>query len=241
MQGGHREQESDMGRTSQRNSQRNTGAFILGGIIGGIVGAAVTLWNTPKSGDELRATVSGGSSTGATATRDGAVTTRSTTSGRFSNPVLSFIERAAAPIVGVELGKLAKDDPGSTEHRPVRTSAADARPPVHGDEHVPHDKDNVDHQQVATTDELTSPPSRSAANVKATATSDLNDGDAQVSSHGDDHVSHDEIDVDDQHVATIEELTSPPPQAADGDTREDRSRRNREPSPFPDLEHNDRT
>ncbi len=230
-----------MSRSSTRSSQRNTGAFMLGGVIGGVIGAALMLWNTPKSGDEVRGMVSSGSSTGATVTRDGAVTTRSTTSGRFSNPVLSFVERAAAPIVGVELGKLAKDDPGSTEYPPVRTSAADARPPVHGDEHVPHDKVDVDHQHVATTDELTSPPSRSAANVKATTTSDLNGGDAHVSSHGDDHVSHDEIDVDDQHVATIEELTSPPPQTADGDTQEDRSKRDREPSPFPDLEHNDRT
>lgn len=230
-----------MARSSKRNAERNVGAFILGGVIGGVVGAAVTLWNTPKSGDEYRAMVPGGSSTGATVTRDGAVTTHSTTSGRFSNPVLSFVERAAAPIVGVELGKLAKDDPGSTEYRPVRTSAADARPPVHGDEHLPHDKVDVDHQRVATTDELTSPPSRSAESSRTTASSNLDDRDAQPSSHGDDHVPHDDVDFDDQHVATIDELTSPPPQAAAADTRDDRSRRNREPSPFPDLEHNDRT
>lgn len=228
-----------MARSSKRNSKRNAGAFILGGVIGGVVGAAVTLWNTPKSGDEYRAMVSGGSSSDATVTRDGSVTTHSTTSGRFSNPILSFVERAVAPIVGVELGKLAKDDPGSSEYRPVRTSAADTRPPVQGDEHVPHDEVDVDHQHVATTDELTSPPSRSAAISRDT--SDLGNREAQPLSHGDEHVSQDEVDFDDQHVATIEELTSPPPQTADGDTRDDRSKRNREPSPFPDLEHNDRT
>lgn len=109
-------------------SQRNTGAFVVGGVIGGLIGAAVTLWKTPKSGSELLSGIS--------ANREGSnvVTFRASDdeSGRqqrFSNPVLSFVEKAAAPIVGVELGKLAKDDPEAMSARPVRPSSADAKLP----------------------------------------------------------------------------------------------------------------
>lgn len=111
-------------------SQRNTGAFVAGSVIGGLIGAAAVLWKTPKSGAELRAGFNGGS--GAEGDR---VTYRAEAGGdveretRFSNPILSFVERAAAPIVGVELGKLAKDDPHAAA-TPVRTSSADARPPT---------------------------------------------------------------------------------------------------------------
>lgn len=172
-----------------KSSKRNTGAFILGGVVGGLVGAAVTLWNTPKSGDELRTSLSGESSIDAPGSRDVTIQSRSATDGRFSNPVLSFVERAAAPIVGVELGKLAKDDPDALQHQPVRSSAADARPPSHGEKQLPHD----------------------------------------------------EVDVDHQHVATVDELTSPPPQTADTSQDDQETSKNRGPSPFPDLEHNDRT
>lgn len=113
-------------------SQRNTGAFVAGSVIGGLLGAVLALWKTPKSGAELRAGIS--------LERDNVVTYRPETDRadigtvereqRFSNPVLSFVERAAAPIVGVELGKLAKDDPNAAAATPVRTSSADARPPT---------------------------------------------------------------------------------------------------------------
>jgi hypothetical protein len=108
-------------------SQRNTGAFIAGSVIGGVIGAAVALWKTPQSGPELRASLSGGE-------RDGAVTYRTEPGGtgvanrRFSSPVLGFVEKVTAPIVGVELGKLAKDDPQAYTS-PARSSSADARPP----------------------------------------------------------------------------------------------------------------
>lgn len=223
-------QESD----TAMSSQRNTGAFILGGVVGGLIGATVTLWNTPKSGDELRALISGGSSPspGPADTTDGVSSTRSTTSGRFSNPVLSFIEKAAAPLVGVELGKLAKDDPESAQYQPVRASAADARPPTHGDEHVPH----VDDQHAASVDELTSPPPPATRTVRSESVSD-----DRPSLHGDEHISHDEVDFDNQHAATVEELTSPPPVTNDTGGDREEANKNREPSPFPDLEHNDRT
>lgn len=107
-------------------SQRNTGAFIAGSVIGGLIGAAVTLWTTPRSGTELRAGLSGGGGERTTYRAEGGTVTGER---RFSNPVLSFVEKAAAPIVGVELGKLAKDDPNAVSATPVRASSADARPP----------------------------------------------------------------------------------------------------------------
>jgi hypothetical protein len=107
-------------------SQRNTGAFVAGSVLGGLIGAAVALWTTPKSGTELRAGLSGGGGETVTYRAEGGTVTAER---RFSNPVLSFVEKAAAPIVGVELGKLAKDDPNAVASAPVRASAADAKPP----------------------------------------------------------------------------------------------------------------
>lgn len=158
-------------------SQRNTGAFIAGSVLGGIVGAAVALWKTPQSGPQLRASLSGGERHGAVPyrTQSGDVDTAER---RFSNPVLGFVERATAPIVGVELGKLAKDDPQSYT-APVRVSSADARPPdatevtepigeieratgdafaaESPDEEVTHDPVEGSAAHAATTHELTSP------------------------------------------------------------------------------------
>src|SRR5690625_2307658 len=101
-------------------SQRNTSTFIAGALIGGIVGAAFTLWNTPVSGDELREQLAGPRD--ASSTSGTPEPAPDTGRQRFSNPVLSFVEKATAPIVGVELGKLAKDDPRTAT--PIRTSAA---------------------------------------------------------------------------------------------------------------------
>ncbi len=140
-------------------SQRSTGAFVAGSVIGGIVGAAVALWKTPKSGAEWRAGLPGG---GATPGDDQ----------RFANPVLGFVEKAAAPIVGVELGKLAKDDPGSLAVAPLRSSPADAKPPAatdfpaqHPEEEATHDAVEGSHAHAASADELTAPlPERDGGN-----------------------------------------------------------------------------
>jgi hypothetical protein len=120
--------------------QRHTGAFFTGSLFGGMLGAALTLWKTPRSGSELRDSLGGGSSNTATET-----TTVVTSTGeqRFSNPVLGFIERATAPIVGVKLGKLARDDPHAASAVSSRTSAADARPPGTGPaEFVPREPEH---------------------------------------------------------------------------------------------------
>lgn len=106
--------------------KRNTGAFVMGSLIGGLAGAALTLWKTPKSGTEMRQSMGLG---GDAQTRTLSTGETTTASGErsFSNPVLSFVEKVTAPIPGVELGKLAKDDPAAAS--PMRSSAADARPP----------------------------------------------------------------------------------------------------------------
>jgi gas vesicle protein len=169
-------------------SQRNTGAFIAGSVIGGIVGAAVALWKTPQSGPELRASLSGGE-------RHGAVTYRTetevdeTAGRRFSNPVLGFVEKATAPIVGVELGKLAKDHPESYA-APVRTSSADARPPETIGETVTVASDSI---------EVTQP----LGTVERAST------DAFHAESPDEEVTHDSVEGSSAHAATTEELTTP--------------------------------
>ncbi len=186
-----------------RSSKRNTGAYILGGVIGGAAGAAVTLWKTPKSGEEMRAALAGGLSSSPPTTEPGTSIGASppATSGRFSNPVLSFVERAAAPIVGVELGKLAKDDPEATESKPVRSGAADAKPPA------------------------------------GTTSPQTSRGDLPVPPEDAD--TYDEEEGSHAHAATVEELTSPPPEKT-GPGEQGHGER-RESAPFPDLESNDRT
>jgi hypothetical protein len=165
-------------------SQRHTGAFVAGSVIGGMVGAAVALWKTPKSGSELRASLSGGS-------RQGAVT-YTTASGetperRFASPVLGFVEKATAPIVGVDLGKLAKDDPTSYS-APVRGSSADARPPV---------LERVD-ERVDVTAPLKTVEQASPADFEAQAPAE--------------EVTHDPVEGSTAHAASTEELVSPEPE-----------------------------
>jgi hypothetical protein len=172
-------------------SQRNTGAFFAGSVLGGILGAAAVLWTTPKSGPELRGSLQG-SRTGAVTYRGDAATGELTaTEGerRFSNPVLSFVEKAAAPIVGVELGKLAKDDPNTVSAAPVRASAADARPPAPGGRVITG----------------TSP----AQPVAGFGTVDTGVAAAQSP---DEEVTHDPVEGSSAHAATPEELTSPTPE-----------------------------
>jgi hypothetical protein len=167
-------------------SQRNTGAFIAGSVIGGIVGAAIALWKTPQSGPELRASLSGGE-------RHGAVTYGSGDAGtadrRFSNPVLGFVEKATAPIVGVELGKLAKDDPQSYT-APVRASSADARPPE-------------------TPGETVTVASGSTEVTEPLGTVDRATDETFAAASPSEEETHDPVEGSDAHAATTEELTTP--------------------------------
>jgi len=200
-------------------SQRNTGAFVVGGVIGGLIGAAITLWKTPKSGQELRAELSAG--------RNGsgdAVTYRAGSSGvererRFSNPVLSFVEKATAPIVGVELGKLAKDDPQALSTQPVRPTAADAKAPteVHPVAGEPVTTDvpaSSPYTSAATTDDTEELP---VVNPEETETHDSTGGSAA-------------------HAATTDELTHPTPDyARELDQKQSAEGAVRSEPTFPDL------
>ncbi len=173
-------------------SQRNTGAFVAGSVLGGLIGAAVTLWTTPKSGPELRTGLSGGGSETVTYRAEGGTVTEER---RFSNPVLSFVEKAAAPLVGVELGKLAKDDPNAVTAAPVRASAADARPPS------------------ATTATGVAPQSTGVAGSAPAASPYTSpatvQGDEADVVNPDETATHDSSEGSTAHAATIEELTRP--------------------------------
>ncbi|HYH11288.1 MAG TPA: hypothetical protein VD789_02945, partial [Thermomicrobiales bacterium] len=189
-------------------SQRNTGAFVVGGVIGGLIGAAVTLWKTPKSGEELLSGLS------ANRGESNVVTFRASDSGvergqRFSNPVLSFVEKAAAPIVGVQLGKLAKDDPEAMTSRPVRASSADAKAPtlagVHpvAGEPVEVPSDPASSGGVATSETGTPGVSTDSPYTSA-ATTGPNDVDVVNPSETE---THDSEEGSTAHAATTEELT----------------------------------
>ena len=172
-------------------SQRNTGAFVAGSVIGGILGAAAVLWTTPKSGTELRGSLQG-SRSGAVTYRGDAATgelTATESERRFSNRVMSFVEKATAPIVGVELGKIAKDDPNAVTTAPVRASAADARPPdVIG--------------QVVT--------------GAAEPGHHLGAEDSCAAQSPSEEATHDPVEGSSAHAATAEELTSPIDHAGSG-------------------------
>lgn len=174
-------------------SQRNTGAFVAGSVIGGLIGAAVALWKTPKSRSELRASLSGGGSERVTYRAEGGTLEEER---RFSNPVLSFVEKAAAPIVGVELGKLAKDDPNAVAATPVRRSSADARPPT----------------SAAATGFAPSAPGVTETRTAAspyTSPATTRDADVDNVVNPNETATHDSDDGSSAHVATTEELTHP--------------------------------
>lgn len=197
--------------------KRHTGAFIAGSLLGGVIGAALTLWKTPKSGPELRASWSGGGSEQPAATPAG---TEEQT--RFSNPVLSFIEKATAPIVGVELGKLARDDPDATATSPLRTSAADARPPVSTSGiYAPN---MAGHDTAAATGAVDTPPAgvRPVAGEPArvpnggqTASSASEAEPGQMAVNPEEEATHHADTGSDAHAATTEELTHPTPEYAE--------------------------
>lgn len=95
------------------NNRHNT-AFVVGSVLGAVAGAAVALWKTPYSGEELRAKLGvSGSHQPSTAQPLGSTTTSTTSGGERSlkDKVLSGVEKTLAPVVGVELGKTAQ---GST-------------------------------------------------------------------------------------------------------------------------------
>ena len=199
------------------SSQRNTGAFIAGGVLGGLVGAAVTLWKTPMSGLELREKLAGyRSETGAIyrPSESGALVVDR----RFSNPVLSFVEKITAPIVGVDLGKLAKDDPAAGTAVPIRRSSADAKPPT-----------------VATT---ATPPVETIERTEPVESTEpietAVDEDEGVESP-EEAITHDDDDGSSAHAASVEDLTSPSPDYLKELQRPDGTETRGEPTPFPDL------
>ena len=93
-------------------NDRHGAAFVVGAVIGGIVGAAATLWTTPRSGLELRTQLMGDGDDYAPGAPNVAVPDTAAPSGgadRLSSRALGFVERAAAPLVGVRLGETANE------------------------------------------------------------------------------------------------------------------------------------
>jgi hypothetical protein len=86
-----------MGKDDTLAGKRHTAAFIFGTVAGGLVGAAVALWKTPHTGDELRNAI--------TTVTD--PTSTFNTEPRHSSKLLGAVEYVLAPVVGVELGKTA--------------------------------------------------------------------------------------------------------------------------------------
>lgn len=212
-------------------SQRNTGAFVVGSVIGGLVGAAVTLWKTPKSGAELRS--------GLSANREDpdVVTFRAGEGGiereqRFSNPVLSFVEKAAAPIVGVELGKLARDDPDAMATAPIRQSSADAKAPTPAGVHpVAGEPVEVPPGGATPGSPRAQGPAGTSPTSPYTSAATTGDPDKGIVNPSE-AATHDSEEGSSAHVATTEELTHPsqgpteePAEARTAKTRTD----------FPDL------
>jgi hypothetical protein len=103
---------------------RHTAAFVVGAVLGGLAGAAMTLWKTPQSGAELRAGLSQGVNelTGNDQHSQRPPLTSPipgrTTPARLSSRALEYVERAAAPIVGVKLGQTANNS-GAEPATPV--------------------------------------------------------------------------------------------------------------------------
>jgi gas vesicle protein len=107
-------------------NDRHGTAFVVGAVIGGIVGAAATLWTTPRSGPELRSRMTEQQSRvielrsrmmgqgddyapGAPNIAVSGATGAGGRTERLSSRALGFVERAAAPLVGVRLGETANE------------------------------------------------------------------------------------------------------------------------------------
>ena len=220
------------------SSQRNTGAFIAGGVIGGLVGAAVTLWKTPQSGHELREKFA--------AERPAGVTYRPGESGqiteeqRFSNPILSFVEKATAPIVGVDLGKLAKDDPETSTTAPVRTSSADAKPPtLSSSATVTRTVEPKSVEPPVIDEPVTRTAEPSVVDETVTRTGETTPAEGPVDEDvqsPEEAATHDDDEGSHAHAATVDELTSPPPGYVEERNRpKSGTNTNEDESPFPDL------
>lgn len=93
------------------SKNRHNAAFVVGSVIGAVAGAAVALWKTPYSGEELRTKLTGaGAHEGIESQSYAASTSTGATAGEgrsIKDKVLSGVEKTLAPIVGVELGKTA--------------------------------------------------------------------------------------------------------------------------------------
>lgn len=98
------------------NKNSHNAAFVTGAVLGGLVGAAVALWKTPYSGEELRARLTGGEP-------GGEATNEPIETGRLPEPglkdrVIAAAENLLAPLVGVDLNKtangLAPESPGAS-------------------------------------------------------------------------------------------------------------------------------
>lgn len=225
-----------------KKKHRHTGAFFTGSLLGGLIGAALTLWKTPRSGAELRRSFGGGTSDNASGTTT--VVTTSAGEQRFSNPILGFVERVSAPIVGVKLGKLARDDPHAESTVSARTSAADARPPdSEPAEFVPREPEhgaatairNTPDMSPAGVDPVADEPVRvqtgtagEPANQSAVTSSEPAAGrgveppaspdrepTAPAAINPDEEVTHDAEAGSEAPVATTEDLTSPAPEYVD--------------------------
>lgn len=220
-------------------SQRNTGAFVAGGLLGGLIGAAAVLWKTPRSGAELRGSLGGD--------RHGAVTYRAgegqtvESERRFGNPVLGFVEKATAPIVGVELGKLAKDDPNAMAAAPARPSAADARPPVHGD--APVTGSSVSSMDPASVRSRATSGFAPVGSVEPAPVRDASPAEeAFAAQSAEEEATHDPVEGSHAHAATEAELTSPTPEYVEQLTEEtDATRHAAETVEFPEVPRRDTT
>lgn len=140
-----------------RNNRHNA-AFVVGSVLGAVAGAAVALWKTPYTGEELRSKLTGASSHEGGETRTYvAPTSTGATAGvtvgeerSIKDKVLSGVEKTLAPIVGVELGKTAN---GSTTmdsgDMKVRSGQGEAATAGSGETKLGLSRDKVDAEKWA--------------------------------------------------------------------------------------------
>jgi len=145
--------------------QGHNAAFVVGSILGGVAGAAAALWKAPLSGPELRAKVTKvtGGSTASTVTSQPAASSRARSVGGGSSvggKVLSFVENATAPIVGVKLGQTAREV-GSRTVNSVRPGSRPTTTPTGDSVLAPHESTGETRESgvghVASTEELVKP------------------------------------------------------------------------------------
>lgn len=209
-------------------------AFVVGSILGGVIGAAAALWKAPRTGDELRRKLVGESGsaarTGSRRVVSGArlgmdrvttirsTSTESTSTALFSNKVLSFVEKATAPIVGVKLGQTANGSGPAAAREPARISpirgttittrdmgsdATSERADLPGG-----DVSQRDHVSIgADTDRMASMPSNDASTTVASETP-LNQTDAPIEVEPSPASTEIPEGVP-GHVPTAEELVTP--------------------------------